>query len=272
VFVHGSGPSDPDEKIGPNRPFRDIAQGLASRGIASLRYDKRTLAHRAEMARVIASITVDDEFVVDAARAVRFLEQRPEIDPKCVFVIGHSQGGTMAPRIFHAEPSIAGLVLLAGGAVPLEEAYLRQVRYLTALAGNPKQGTDEIEKIERQIKRLHDPGLSINTPAAELPLELPARYWLDLRSYDPIASATSVGRPFLILQGGRDYQVTLDDYNRWNGALGKRTNVTSKLYPALNHLFIAGEGKPSPEEYRQAGFVAPEVVADIVTFVLGSDY
>ena len=97
LLVAGSGPMDRDETIGPNKPFRDLARGFAAAGIASLRYDKRTLAYGAQMAN--KPITVDDEVTDDAVTALRLLGQQPQIDPHRLFVLGHSLGGLMVPRI-----------------------------------------------------------------------------------------------------------------------------------------------------------------------------
>ena len=77
----------------------------------------------------------------------------------------------------------------------------------------------------------------------------PAAYWLDLRGYDPPSAPTHVRQLMPILQGERDYQVTMDGFARWKSALSARTDVTFRSYPALNHLFIAGNGPSLPAEY-----------------------
>ncbi|MDI6863441.1 MAG: DUF3887 domain-containing protein, partial [Pseudothermotoga sp.] len=99
VLVHGSGPNDRDETIGPNKPFKDIAWGLASRGIAVLRYDKRTKVYPEECARMVDTFTINDETVDDAVNALNLLKKFEKIDEKAIFVLGHSLGATMAPRI-----------------------------------------------------------------------------------------------------------------------------------------------------------------------------
>ena len=134
VLVHGSGPNDRDETVGANKPFKDLATGLASRGIAVLRYDKRTMVHRAKVA-TLKDFTVRQEVIEDAIEAVKALRAQPVIDPKRVFVLGHSLGGMLIPRIGTADPTIAGLIVLAGAARPLEEAIVAQTRYLTMADG-----------------------------------------------------------------------------------------------------------------------------------------
>jgi len=108
------------------------------------------------------------------------------------------------------------------------------------------------------------PGLSLSTPDSELPFGVPAAYWLDVRGYDPVAVAAMLGKPMLILQGGRDYQVTVaDDLAGWETGLAGRPEVTIRVYDADNHLFFPGTGTPTPAEYERAQHVDAAVVADI---------
>ena len=120
VLVHGSGPNDRDETLGPNRPFRDLATGLATRGIAVLRYDKRTKVYPESFAG-LKNPTVKDEILDDVSAALEFLKSRPEIDADRITITGHSLGGTLAPRIAAANPSVSKIVILAGAARPLPD-------------------------------------------------------------------------------------------------------------------------------------------------------
>ncbi|HUP02544.1 MAG TPA: alpha/beta fold hydrolase [Bryobacteraceae bacterium] len=261
VLVQGSGPNDRDESLGPNKIFRDLAEGLASRGIVVLRYEKRTRQYQAKMA-VQEDMTVLEETVDDAVAAAAFLRQQPEVDPKRVFVTGHSLGGNQAPRIAEADDKLAGIVILAGNVTPLEDAIVDQSEYLGASAAQLQLLKAEAAK----VKRLDD-GDEGGPPVTVGPVTAPVSYWLDLKSYDPVGAAKKLTIPVLVLQGERDYQVTMKDFELWKAGLGARKNVTLKSYPALNHLFIAGEGKSMPDEYAKAGHVAPEVVDDIARFI-----
>jgi hypothetical protein len=267
VLVHGSGPNDRDESIGPQKPFRDLAEGLASRGIAVLRYEKRTRYAAAKLGKIV-NFTVQDESVDDALAAAEFLRTRPEIDPARVFVLGHSLGGYLIPRIGRRDPGLAGLIALAGAARPLEDMVVEQYLYLASLQGNPPGSQAQIEKAKKDAERIK--ALRADTPLGpgESILAGPASYWLDLKGYDPANEARALKQPMLILQGERDYQVTMTDFSLWKEALKGRPDVRLRSFPALNHLFEAGEGKSAPAEYMaKPSHVAPEVIDEIAAWI-----
>jgi hypothetical protein len=268
ILVQGSGPNDRDETLGPNKPFRDLAWGLAARGIAVLRYEKRTRQYGPKVA-ALKELTFKEEVVDDVLEAAAFLRKEKEaIDAKKIYVLGHSLGATVAPRIAELDERIAGIILLAGTSRPLEDVVLEQIQYIYSLLGPlTDDRKEELEKLKKQVDRVKDPKLPPDTPAIELPLGVPATYWLALREYDCKATAAKVKQPMLILQGERDYQATMDDFDGWKKAVGSRKDVTMKSYPKLNHLFMDGEGKAKPQEYEKPGYVAEEVVNDIAEWV-----
>ena len=267
VLVHGSGPSDRDETIGPNKPFRDFAQGLASQGIAVLRYEKRTKQYPTECVALGAKLTVKDETIDDAVAAVALLGQTPGVDPKRIFVLGHSLGGMVAPRIAKAAPAIAGLVIMAAGNRGLEDAMIEQRDYIASLEPNRSaEVSKQFEKFNTEMAKVKALTTNDVTSSTSV-LGAPPHYWLDLRGYVPARAAKDLKCPLLILQGGRDYQSTIADYEIWQAILEGKTSVTFKLYPALNHLFISGVGKCTPAEYEKPGHVAAEVVRDIAQWL-----
>jgi len=270
VLLAGSGPNDRDETIGPNKPLRDLAWGLASSGIATLRYDKRTLVYGAEMASD-PSVTVHEETMDDAEAAVELLRQTPGIDPDRVFVVGHSLGAYLAPRIAAEVPGrVAGIGMLEANSSPLAQLILDQYEYLASDAGGADpQAKAALPEIRKQVALVQSDALTASTPSSELPLGIPAAYWLDLRSYDPVATAEQLTIPMFFSQGGRDYQVPPSELEPYREALGDRSNVTIHAYPSLNHLLIAGEGPARPAEYAIPGHVAAEVVSDLVAWVAG---
>ena len=265
ILVHGSGPQDRDESHGPNRPFRDLAAGLATNGIAVLRYDKRTKLYPDSFAG-LKHPTVKEETLDDVSSAIAFLKTRPEIDARRITVIGHSLGGTLAPRIAALNPSVARIVILAGATRPLPDVAVAQVEYLAGLNGPIDDAAAE------RIRRLKAEAARANAarPGDEGPpfLGAPLSYWADLNAYDPVATAAGLTIPMLILQGGRDSQVTAEDFNRFQSALTAHRNVAGHLLPRLNHQFIYGVGPSTPSEYEAAGHVDAEAIALIAAFVL----
>ncbi len=234
VLVHGSGPHDRDETIAANAPFRDLAEGLSKRGVGTLRYVKRT---RQSPQSPVA--TVEQEVIEDALSALALARQQGRVDARRVFLLGHSLGGYLAPRIAVRDPAAAGVIILAGSVRPIDVLAREQVKYL----GAPPETVDKIMA------------------------GVPASYWEDLKGYDPVAAALRVSAPVLILQGERDYQVTMEDFGLWKKGLEGRTNTAFKSYPKLNHLFLEGEGKSLPAEYGKPGRIPDYVFDDIAAFV-----
>jgi len=268
VLVHGSGPNDRDETIGPNKPFRDLAWGLAEQGVATLRYDKRTKVY-AEKVAGDKNLTVREESIDDAVQAVELLQSRPEIDGKRIFVLGHSLGGMLIPRIGVASEVPSGFIVMAGLTRHLEDVMVEQYNYLFALDGTvTSEETKTLQQLGAEVQKIKAMYESGEVPAGNI-LGAPAAYWFDLRDYDPPAVAAGLGKPLLILQGERDYQVTMVDFHNWEAALGAKPDAEFKSYPSLNHLFMAGEGAPNPDEYMVAGNVPKYVITDIAAWVKG---
>ncbi len=266
VLVHGSGPHDRDETIGPNKPFRDLAHGLAAHGIAVLRYVKRTQAHPQAFAD--GDFTVDEETVDDALIAVAMLRTQEGIDARRVFVAGHSLGAMMAPRIGQRDPRVAGLILLAAPALPLEDTIVRQAHYLAKLDGHEDaEVTAALASLEQQRETVRH--LESNTPREDrLMFGLPPRYWLDLNGYDPVAVASGIAQPLLILQGERDYQVTpQDDFALWKARFAGDPRATLIAYPLLGHTFMPGSEPPGPGDYQRAAHVDAGVISDIAVWI-----
>lgn len=263
VLVHGSGPQDRDETIGGNRPFLDLARGLAARGIAVLRYEKRSKSHPEQFAGT--AFTVDDETTNDAVAAVAALAKTPGINGKRIFVLGHSQGGLMAPRIAAHSKHVAGIILLSAPARPILDLLAEQNRNLAKLDG--KVSTEEtayLADLDRRITRVRGAAAVAD---ADTPMNLPVGYWRSIDSVDPIAEARALRLPMLLLQGGRDFQVPAADWARWRSAFAKDPRATFKHYPSLNHLAIAGTGPANIAEYQTAGHVDAGLIADIAQWL-----
>ena len=250
VLVHGSGPNDRDETVGANKIFKDLAEGLASAGIAVLRYDKRTFRYGD---RLTDAITVDEEVLDDAVAAARKLAARPEVDAGRLLVIGHSLGGQLAPEIAVRAGNVAGVVLLAPPGRPPWEILRAQMQYLRAPRATRAA-------IERAITEIDFGGTT------EL-LGIPYAYWRDLASHDGVAMARAFGKPVLVLHGDRDYQVTAEDLAIWRAGLAGARHVEIATLSGDNHLFIRGTGAPGPAEYKLPGHVDDRVIDRVIAFV-----
>lgn len=245
VLVHGSGPQDRDETIGPNKPFRDLAWMLAGQGIAVVRYDKRTYVYRDRSVAEGQSITPDEEVVNDALSAIRLASVLPFVDKHRVFVAGHSLGGLMAPRVASHTDLLAGVILLAAPARPLLKVAEGQMRYLASLNG----GVTDEAAIQQQLRTFKQ--------------SVPDSYWDYLSEYQPVLTAHSLKLPLLFLQGERDYQVTMEDFGLWQLGLFGKPGATFESFPTLNHLFMEGTGKSTPMEYNHPAHMS-SLVADAI--------
>jgi dienelactone hydrolase len=285
VLVHGSGPNDRDETIGPNKPFKDLAWGLASKGIAVLRYEKRTKEHAAEFGldtTEAKNVTVKEETIDDAVLAVKLLKAKEGIDPDRVFVVGHSLGATMGPRIAVAcgavtdtgaegnrvsgsdGASIAGLVMMAATSRNLVDLIPEQIEYLAGLDGHVDDAESaQIQEVKAAVERIKSGKIA----EGEMVLGAPKSYWDDLASHNQVEIGKRLTLPILVLQGERDYQVTMTDLQEWKAALSGKPNVVIKTYPDLNHLFMSGSGKITPDEYSVPSNVSEEVVNDIAEWI-----
>ncbi|ONF73162.1 hypothetical protein AVR91_0207790 [Amycolatopsis keratiniphila subsp. keratiniphila] len=267
VLLAGGGPFDRDGTAGPNKNLKDIAWGLASRGVAVLRFDKVTYAHR-ELVAATPEFTPTGEYVPHAVAGIEILRGWPTVDDDQVFVVGHSMGGKFAPRVAATGSKVAGLVVLAGDTVPMQWSMVRVIEHLTKIDPATAALLPTVEVATGQAELVDSPDLSPATPAANLPFGMPARYWLDMRAYDPVAVASTLDLPMLFMQGERDYQLTIDgDLAGWRTGLAHRPDVTFRTYAADDHMFFPGTGPSMPEDYAHPHHVDPEVVADIADWL-----
>ena len=230
-----------------------------------LRYEKRTKKYPYAVLGELKSFTVKEETIDDALAAVALLRQNPKIDPRRIFLLGHSLGGMLAPRIAARDGRLAGLILMAATTRSLPDLILQQTRYIFSLDGKvDRSESKQLSELEEQVNRVKDLDIS----EGELVLGASKAYWADLLAYDPVKTAQGLKLPLLILQGGRDYQVTREDFAGWQRGLAGREGVSFKFYPHLNHLFMLGIGKSTPAEYAQPGHVAQKVIEDIAGWVV----
>lgn len=264
VLVHGSGAHDRDETIGANKPFRDIAHGLTERGIAVLRYEKRTYRHPSLLSD--GQLTIDRETTHDALLAIGQLRQLRMIDHSRIFVLGHSQGGMLAPRIAARAPDVAGVILLAAPARPLLDLLVEQHRRIHLLDDGVINDAEGL-MLQHLVDEVQAIRAGREPPAARLPMGLPARYWRSVDAVDPVAEATAIQQPMLILQGGRDLQVVSADWLRWRRTFADTPRVTFAYHDTLNHLGIPERAPPSTRSYQVPGKVSPDLLDDIALWI-----
>ncbi|MCS7459201.1 alpha/beta fold hydrolase [Paenibacillus doosanensis] len=273
VFVHGSGPLDKDETIGANKPFRDLAEGLAKKGIASLRYDKRTYTYGKQMIQELGgSLTVEEETIQDAIFASRMLKTDPRVDANRVFMIGHSLGGMLAPRIDAEGGDFAGLVILAGTLRTLEEVIIEQNEVSLKQLDESQR-----EMASQQIQALKDKfdsitGMSEETAQQSLLFGAVYAWYLKEMHQHPVKEYLSnINKPVFVLQGDKDVQVSVErDFNQYQAILKDHPNASCKLYPGLNHLFmkaIYGTLKDIWEEYNVPQTVDETIIEDIAKWI-----
>jgi uncharacterized protein len=261
VLVHGSGPHDHDETIGPNKPFRDIAHALAASGIATLRYDKRTYAFAAQIDPL--NFTLDEEVTDDAVAALNYAATLPEVDASRMFLLGHSLGGSMAPYIAQRYGKLRGLILLAAGARPIDQILADQGRM--AMKEDGKSET-EMEAILAEQKK----GFArLRSGESKEPhAGVGAGYWRDWLLREPAVKLKELKLPVLVLQGGKDVQVLPADYQLLKTTLAARAGAAHEehLFPELNHLFMAAK-TGQVAEYAIAGQVDVRVTDAIAAWV-----
>ncbi|MCG8404421.1 MAG: alpha/beta fold hydrolase [Phycisphaerales bacterium] len=265
VLVHGSGPHDEDETIGPNKPFRDLAAGLSSNGIAVLRYQKRTHAHQLKLVAK-KTITVHEEVIDDALAALAFLREEAPVNKGRIYLLGHSLGATLAPQIAYEDKKLAGVIMLAGTPRDFCEVIEEQLAYISSLPGPNQAANKKIYEDSRDIIARYRAG-KLGSDAVLL--GPPVSYWNEISEYGrkSLDVAKQLKCRMLIVNGGRDYQVTKKDYDLYRGALKDQEHVTFKWHEDLNHLFMTGKGKATPAEYAKAGHVDSAVIDRLVMWI-----
>jgi pimeloyl-ACP methyl ester carboxylesterase len=280
VLISGSGPQDRDETLLGHKPFLVLADHLTRRGIAVLRYDDRGVAK--STGDFGAATTAD--FAVDAAAAAAWLRARPEIDTARVGLIGHSEGGLIAPLVASRDDRVAWTVLLAGPAVPGEAALVEQAKRIALATGAPAEAVaaqnavfaravaavvahaDDPEAARREAEAVL---VAAGTPKAQAEAaasQFATPWFRHFLTYDPAPALRDARGPMLALYGEKDLQVPPEQ----SAPVLKRLRPTAEVevLPSLNHLFqTATTG--SPQEYAQIEqTMAPTVLDRIAGWIL----
>ena len=268
ILLQGSGASDRDETVGSLKPFRDLAEGLAGRGIAVYRFDKRSYVYADELAAK-KDATLEDEYLEDAVNAVQLLAAQDRIDPNRIFVLGHSLGGNAIPAVARelkqAPVKARGFIMMAASPRPLDVLMREQYNFLySLLPGITAEQQAEKDALFAELDKLQEPdSLAEDDRVAGVY----SAYWKWLAAYDIVEAAKEITEPVLLLQGEEDYQVTMEDFEIWKSAVGEKENWRMISYPGLTHVFVPGEKTEGAAVYAREGKVQEDPVLDIASFV-----
>ena len=269
ILVHGSGPHDRNCSIGRNKIFTDIALDLVQKGIAVLVYDKRTYVYQYHDPFPMDSMDFQSETIDDAVAAFNFLKQQKGIDTTKLFIAGHSQGALCAPLIAKKCNNLKGLILLAAPARSLLEIIPEQLDYIASLSTKKDEKAEEqATAIKWQVNNALKPNLTLSSKMI-LPFGARPKYWLFDRNYKVLEVAKTITLPILLVQGGRDYNVTKKDYDLWIEAMKGKSNFKSVYFEDLDHLFFLGQGMAKPEDVMKPNYVSGKVTAKMIEFITG---
>ena len=268
VLVHGSGPNDMDETINTNKPFRDLAEGLAAHGIAVYRFDKRTYVYGRELMEN-HQFTLVDESVEDAVNAVQLLAAQDKIDSSRIYVLGHSLGGNAIPAIAGVLKNQAvdgcGYIMMAASPRPQDELMREQIDFQESLQPEVTEEQKAAkEAVFAELDKLEDLDAMGDDDVIR---GVYAPYWKWLAAYDILQEAKKIDKPVLLLQGEEDYQVTMKDFGIWKDAIGEKENWKLISYPGLVHLFITGQKTEGPDAYLKKERMDEKVISDIAGFI-----
>ena len=273
VLVHGSGSSNMDEKVGKITPFKDLAEGLAKQGIACVRYNKRSFSYGFKMVMDKKNIvTVKEETIDDAIMAANLLKNDSRVDTSKVFIIGHSMGGMLAPRIDAEGGNFRGLIMMAGSPLPMEKIMLTQLEeQLAEMKGLTKRIiSKQLDKFTALFEGLYEL-TDEAAKATKIGNGVTLYYFKEMGQPSVEDYLNKTDKPMLIMQGEKDFQVRADrDYAAYQKILVGRSNVTFKLYPGLNHAFVPATYEDismAKKEYSIEKHIGDDVISDIANWI-----
>lgn len=266
VLVQGSGQNDMDETAGAvsNKPFEDIAKGLAEKGIASIRYNKRYYQYLDQMPE---TMTIYDEILDDVALAIDYAAGVDGIDSNKIYVAGHSLGGMLAPKIANDNPEVAGIIVLAGSARQLQDIIYDQNEEV--LVQDDTLTEEERTQYLAMIKENIDAAKNVTADQlAEPMLGFTGYYWRALNEIDTKTIVTGLSIPMLFLQGSADFQVYPEkDFVLWKELLKGHDNASFIEYENLNHLFMPTTGARDVTDYNVKANVDDKVITDMAEWI-----
>lgn len=282
VLITGSGPQNRDEELFGHKPFLVLSDYLTRKGIAVLRVDDRGIGK--SEGKFAGATTAD--FATDVEAAVAFLKTRPEINPHKIGLIGHSEGGTIAPLVASRNADVAFIVMMAGSGVPGDAIIPEQAKAIAKARGAPAEQAEQVERQERQVlalvesekdpaalqKKLHDM-LATWIPEERINGEIVAltspwyRYFL---AYDPAPALRKLNCPVLALNGSLDTQILpAQNLPVIRQALQEAGNKRFEIVelPGLNHLFQTAKTGATIEYGQIEETISPKALETIADWV-----
>ena len=283
LLISGSGPNDRDETVFGHKPFLVLSDYLTRKGIVVLRVDKRGVG---KSTGDLAHATTAD-FATDAEAGVQYLKTRAEADPRRIGLIGHSEGGTVAPMLAAGDPGVRFIVLMAGPGVPGDQIIVEQGRLIEEAAGATKEKAAQDADKQRELFALVEKekdgaildkelraNLAGRVPDAQIDMAIQQvtspwmRYTL---TYDPATALRKVTCPVLALNGEKDMQVSAaQNLPAIKKALEEGGNKQIEIdeLPGLNHLFQTAK-TGSPTEYAQIEeTISPVALDKVASWIL----
>ena len=284
LLISGSGPNDRDESLLGHKPFLVLSDYLTRQGIEVLRADKRGVG---KSTGDLATATTAD-FATDAEAGVAFLKTRSEVDPRKIGLIGHSEGGVVAPMAAAADPGVAFVVMMAGDGVPGDQIIVEQTRLIAQAAGVSKEKAAESAAQERELlalvetekdetvltKELREKLAHDGVPEGQIGMAIKAfispwyRYFL---TYDPATALRKVACPVLAIDGSLDLQVPpAQNLPAIRKALEEGGNkyFEIEVLPGLNHLFQTAKTGAVSEYGEIEETISPLALDKIANWIL----
>ena len=270
ILIWGSGANNMDSLIGSadNCFFADLAHVLAERGVASIRYDKRSYAQPEA-----AVADIQWEYLADIKTAVRFALAEDRVNGEELFLVAHSQGGMLSPKIAADNPEFKGLISMGGTLRPMADVILEQNLTMNTIDESltPDQREAADEAIRQVVENIKSLGEEATASPDILLYGYPETYWKSLNVLDLASIAeelSSQGYPMLILQGMNDFQVLYEtDFPLWQEITAENPNASYIAYPGLSHVFMPGDKVFDGSVYNAPAHVDEQVMADIAQWI-----
>ena len=267
ILVGGSGPTDMDGTVGPNKPYKDLAWALAAQGIAVYRFDKRTVNKENLKSMKGDEITMEQEYLIDLKYIVAALAKDARIDERAIFIAGHSQGGFMIPYFKKHLPHVKGYIGLAAPYQTIAEIIPEQLTFMRSLQSDSAARAVYDGLIAKAVytkTHVYDD----NAIKDSLFMGLTPAFVRHMDKNKPEhLSKLLLKVPVLFIQGKRDYQVIPTELVLWQNKLKDACCVKYVLYDKLNHLLMEGEGQSSPSEYNAPNNVPEYVSTEIANWI-----